>query len=148
MGNSVKKIEPKIKKYLYKIDAIILEISKSSLELDLDEFSKLVAQYNKELNSLLSIYHEKKESQRSLKPYIIFYRQFFQELITIVSSEPIKEENLELIRIIISQKTDLIKNFYQAQAEREFENIEKVSPELEKCLKKRLEKQEKSNYYT
>ena len=144
----MEKMRPENKKHFEQINSIILEISKSLNKFDLNEFSRLVARYNRKLNLLLSTYHQNKELQRKLKPYIMFYRQFFQELIEIVRAESIQEEKLALLKKIISQKSILIKNYYQAQAEREIENIEKVSQELDEYLKKRLEKERKLNYYT
>ena len=106
----MEKIDPEIERYIKPIDAILLEISKSSKNLDLTEFSKLVAQYNRELNSLLSIYHQNQEIQKKLKPFIMFYRQLFHELTALVLSESIDDQQLEKIIDIITQKPLLIKN--------------------------------------
>lgn len=138
---------PEIKKYLEQIDGLFKEISNALNNFNLEQFSKLVARYNRELNSLLSIYHKNKELQKKLKPYVMFYRQFFQELIVMVSTDDVSEEQLEKTKKIIEQKNDLIADYYTVQAEREVETIGKVKVELEKALKKRLQKQRNSNLY-
>ncbi|MFX1449891.1 MAG: hypothetical protein ACFFCM_03545 [Promethearchaeota archaeon] len=140
--------EHEIKKYLEHINRLFEEISDALSNFNIEEFSKLVAHYNRELNSLLSIYHQNKEVQKELKPYIMFFRQFFQELIVIVSGESVPEENLKKLKLIIEQKNDLLSNYYQVQAEKELENIDKVKGNLEECLKKRLEKHRNTDYYT
>ncbi len=137
-----------IKKYLEQMDRLFEEISDALNTFDIEHFSKLVASYNRELNSLLSSYHKNKELQKKLKPYVIFYRQFFQELMVMVTTDDVSEEQFERTKKIIEQKNDLIENYYTAQAEKEVETIGKVKENLEKCLKKRLQQQRNSNYYT
>ena len=73
--------ESEVKKYCTQIDKVLSEIAKSSKQASIDDFSKLVADYNRELNSLLSIYHDNKDFQQTLKPYVMYYRQLFAEFL-------------------------------------------------------------------
>ncbi|MHA1379090.1 MAG: hypothetical protein ACTSRG_11975 [Candidatus Helarchaeota archaeon] len=147
-------LERQIKNLVENIDNILIKIYESTKKFEINEFSKLVANYNRFLNSLLSNYHEKKELQSKLKPYTMFYRQFFQELMFIISQESVPHEYLERIRQIIDQKNELIENYYNKRAKTEIDEIKKVSKKLEKFLKKRfelrkmLEKQKKVDYYS
>ncbi|NVM03503.1 MAG: hypothetical protein HWN67_14335 [Candidatus Helarchaeota archaeon] len=140
--------DPEIKKYLEQIDGLFKEISDALNNFNIEQFSKLVARYNRELNSLLSSYHKNIDLQKKLKPFVMFYRQFFQELIVIVTDEFVTEEQLKKIKQIIELKNELVADYYTVQAEKEVEKIGKVKENLEECLKKRLQKQRNSNYYT
>ncbi|MHA1384561.1 MAG: hypothetical protein ACTSR3_12465 [Candidatus Helarchaeota archaeon] len=146
--------QSKIKQIVKGINEILNQILNFSNKSNLNDFSKLVANYNKELNSILSNYHGNKDLQDLLKPYVMFYRQLFQELMFITSQDSFPEENMEHIQRIILQKEDLINTHYKVEAEKEIENINIVSNELEKCLKKRLEmqkmlrKQKKLDHYS
>ncbi len=146
--------ENEVKKYCAQINDIILEISKASNQTNINDLSKLVADFNRELNYLLVRYHEDAELQGKLKPHVMFYRQLFEEFMALVSADLIDDERLELIQEIIKKREDLINGYFKDQAEKELKTIGKVSKELDKCLKKRLEmqemlkKQKKNDYYS
>ena len=112
---------------------------------NLDEFSKLLSAFNKELNALLKDYAEKsEEEQKSIKPYTLFYRYFFEHAIYVTQSEEFFNEPdnyLKLINLIQNRKM-LIEDEFKKEALFETENIRRVKPMLEKALKKRLEEQQ------
>ena len=150
----MEKQNSKIVEYLEKIEVILEKILNLSNNADIEEFSKLVADFNAELNFILSKYHEDQDIQPKLKPYIMFYRQIFQEFMTIASNDSIPEEKFEQIKTILNQRKELINDYYIARAEIEKKNMVNVSVKLEKCLQKRLEmkeileKQKKLDHYS
>jgi len=130
---------------LNKIDDIFEQMEKLLKDnVDIDDFSKVLSTFNKELNILLKEYPQQdQEEQKKIKPYTLFYRFFFEHAIFVTQSEEFFNDTdnfLKLLTLIQNRKM-LIEDEFKKEATFETENIRRVKPILEKALKKRLEEQ-------
>ena len=131
---------------LKQIDVIFEEMEKKLKDnVNLDDFSKLLSDFNKELNQLLKEYaHLEEKVQKKLKPFTLFYRYFFEHAIYATQSEEFFNDPDNFLKILdlIQKREFLIEDEFKKQAFFETENIKRVKPMLEKALKKRLEEQQ------
>ncbi|NHI94273.1 MAG: hypothetical protein EAX96_17410 [Candidatus Lokiarchaeota archaeon] len=110
---------------------------------NLNEFSSLLASFNKELNHILKKYAtSNQEDKKKLKPYTTFFRYFFEIAVFTTQSEVFFQDPDNFLRLLylIENRNILIKMDFTQHAQEELENIEKVKPILEEQLKKRLKK--------
>ena len=131
---------------LEKIDEIFDEMEKSlKNNKDLNEFSPLLASFNRELNQILRDYATlNDEEKKNVKPYTTFYRYFFEIAIYVTQSDEFFQnpDNFLQLLYLIQNRNLLIKTKYTEYAQEETETIERIKPVLEAYLKKRLEELE------
>ncbi|MHA1786004.1 MAG: hypothetical protein ACTSVY_02815 [Candidatus Helarchaeota archaeon] len=110
---------------------------------DLNAFLDLLAAFNKEMNELLKYYAKLDDNEkRKIKPFTIFYRNFFEVAIYVTQSEKkfLEPDNYLRLSRLIQNRKSLIKNEFTKLANEEFENIKKIKPILEENLKNKLKK--------
>ena len=128
------------------IDEIFNEMEKALKDnKDLNEFSPILASFNRELNQLLKKYATLNDEEKGkVKPFTSFFRYFFEIAIYVTQSVDFfqnPDNFLQLLYLIQNRKL-LIETKYTEYAQEELENIEKIKPILEAYLKKRLKELE------
>ncbi|MHA1143656.1 MAG: hypothetical protein ACTSRW_02895 [Candidatus Helarchaeota archaeon] len=113
--------------------------------MDIIKFSKIVSEFNTELNQILKNYHEAGEDQEKMRPQVMYYQNVFQDLIM----ASLTDENLEQFKECLLDKIEnrycLIEGDFTCQAREQSRHISDVKPILEEIIKKKLEEQGKDN---
>ena len=127
---------------LEKIEEIFEEMEKALKDnRNLDEFSPILASFNRELNLILKNYATlNNEEKMNIKPYTSFFRYFFEIAIYVTQSDQFFQDPNNFLQLLylIQNRNILIKTKYTNYAREELETIEKIKPVLEEYLKKRL----------
>ena len=124
-----------------KINKILFEISSLlQKKTDIIEFSKLVSNFNAELNLILKKYHDSTAHQENMRPQVMYYQNLFQDLITASLNDQYLEDIKDSLRLKIKNRVALISDEFTCKSDQQKTYIEQVKPVLEKNLKKWLAK--------